>query len=233
MENHEKKVEDNGKVADPSATEENNPAEKGKSLENNDQKIRRIEHVVKVEFFKANKEGKNNHLKNWFIGFAFALGVILFFVVSVYLIQTIIYFNKDSKEIFHSVSFEEWRMYANWEYLVLLAIVGGLFGYTLYLIKRVYDSEAYERKKDLELNRKLHQEKVAHEMSEPYRLYQQEKDVADKMFALEKTCLEAKIKKEELDKELKSLMNEIRFSEKWEKLRNNYNKVITDAKWQH
>lgn len=233
MENHEKKVEDNGKVAGPSAKEENNPAEKGKSSENDDQKIRRVEHLLKVELFKANKEGESKCLRNWFIVFACVFGFLFLVTVIVCLAKTTVHFYKDSTEVFHEVSLTAWKMYTSWGHLVLLAIVGGLFGYTLYLIKRVYDSEAYERKKDLELNRKLHQEKVAHEMSEPYRLYQQEKDVADKMFALEKTCLEAKIKKEEFDKELKSLMNEIRFSEKWEKLRNNYNKVITDAKWQH
>lgn len=235
MEDNGRNVEDNSNVAAPSVVEENNnPAKEGKTLENGDQKIRRVEHLLKVELFRANKESKNNCLRNWCIGFACVLGLLFFVTVIVCLAKTTVHFYKDSTEVFHEVSLTAWKMYTSWGHLVLLAIVGGLFGYTLYLIKRVYDSEAYERKKDLELNRKLHQEKVAHEMSEPYRLYQQKKDVADKMFALEKTCLEAKINKEEFDKELKNFMNEMKHSqEKCEDIRKKYDKVINNARWEH
>lgn len=66
-----------------------------------------------------------------------------------------------------------------WGECIFLVFMTGLIGYAFYIIKSIYDLESYERKKNLELDRKVYQEQEAYKLNLKNNAYQKVKDRRD------------------------------------------------------
>lgn len=131
---------------------------------------------IKIDrFSNKNQNSKTvEHCTRWWI-FSFTISLILLFVIVLgFALGKELYYDFVSAN--NEIKVEHYNGNYEWGIYLVLAIMGGLVGYALYLVKGVHDAEEYERKKNLEIDRKLYHEKVMFEMNQEYVVYQRQKD---------------------------------------------------------
>lgn len=160
---------------------------------------------IKIDRFSNKNQNLKTveHCTRWWI-FSFTISLILLFVI---VLGFILYYDfiSASKEI----KVEHYNGNYEWGIYLVLVIIGGLVGYALYLVKGVHDAEEYERKKDLEIDRKLYHEKVISEINQVNLKNQEEKDRIDRQLAEMRNSIVSELSEKRMSLRLQHALLEI------------------------
>ncbi len=163
---------------------------------------------IKIDrFSNKNQNSKTvERCTRWWI-FSFTILLILLFVIVLgFALGKELYYDfvsANNEIIEHYNGNYEWGIY------LVLVIVGGLVGYSLYLVKGVHDAEEYERKKNLEIDRKLYHEKVMSEMNQVYLKNQEGKNRIEQQLAEMRDSIKSELSEKRMSLRLQHVLLEI------------------------
>lgn len=191
---------------------------------------------MKTNVVKKFSEGKPKYLSIKWIVVGFTC--VLLFVYVGLIDDHFIHCSKDLTQGVNGIGVDKDLFRQQWGECIILVFMTGLIGYAFYIIKSIYDLESYERKKNLELDRKVYQEREAYNLNLMNNAYQKVKERRDFILRMKACDIDEKkafltsmvfldkvtsMQKEELDK-LRERIRETKGDK--DKLNEIYNELI-------